>query len=135
MQRRRFFNRIGATALFSILFKNKSFSSEQIMKNCVLQPGEIQHMVIFNLSHEKGTAEAVKFIQDGTHILSAIPEVMNFQAFSQTSTKNNYQYGFSMIFSNQKDYEAYNDHPKHSSFVQERWLKEVTDFLEIDFSI
>ena len=100
----------------------------------MLDPGEIQHMVIFNLSHEKDTREAVKFIQDGTQILSAIPEVINFQAFRQTSAKNNYQYGFSMIFSNQKNYDAYNNHPEHSSFVKERWLKEVTDFLEIDFS-
>ncbi|MBE9518785.1 MAG: Dabb family protein, partial [Bacteroidetes bacterium] len=32
-----------------------------------------------------------------------------------------------------EDYNTYNQHPDHVAFVQERWLKEVTDFLEIDF--
>jgi len=38
-----------------------------------------------------------------------------------------------MVFANQNDYSAYNNHPDHVSFVQNRWMKEVSDFLEIDF--
>ena len=67
------------------------------------------------------------------HILTGIPVVRKFQAFNQVSAKNDYQYGFSMVFSNQADYATYNDHPDHVAFVRDRWLKEVTDFLEIDF--
>jgi len=94
---------------------------------------EIQHMVIFNLPYAEGSVEAGKFLEDGTRILTAIPVVKNFQAFQQVSEKNDFQYGFSMVFANQEDYNTYNMHPDHVAFVEERWLKEVTDFLEIDF--
>ena len=94
---------------------------------------EIQHIAIFNLSYPEGSVEAVKFLEDGTRILTAIPVVKNFQAFQQVSEKNDYQYGFSMVFANQEDYNTYNIHPDHVAFVEERWMKEVTDFLEIDF--
>ena len=94
---------------------------------------EIQHMVIFNLPYAEGSVEADKFLEDGTRILTAIPVVKNFQAFRQVSEKNDYQYGFSMVFANQEDYNTYNMHPDHVAFVEERWMKEVTDFLEIDF--
>jgi len=30
-------------------------------------------------------------------------------------------------------YAAYNEHPDHVRFVQERWIPEVGDFLEIDY--
>lgn len=101
--------------------------------NCTLKEGEIQHMVIFNLPYAKGSEKAVKFLEDGTRILTAIPVVQNFQAFNQVSKKNKYQYGFSMVFANQTDYTTYNEHPDHVAFVQDRWVKEVSDFLEIDF--
>ena len=90
-------------------------------------------MVIFNLPYPEGSSDADKFLEDGTRIISGIPVVRNFQAFNQVSLKNDYQYGFSMIFSNQEDYTTYNNHPDHVAFVQDRWLKEVTQFLEIDF--
>jgi len=108
-------------------------SNEMQMKNCELDEREIQHMVIFNLPYPAGSVEAGKFLEDGTRILTAIPVVQNFQAFRQVSVKNDFQYGFSMVFSNQEDYNTYNMHPDHVAFVQERWMKEVTDFLEIDF--
>lgn len=94
---------------------------------------EIQHLVIFNLPYLEDSVEARTFLEDGTRILTGIPVVKNFQAFQQVSEKNDYQYGFSMVFANQDDYDIYNKHPDHVAFVQERWLKEVTDFLEIDF--
>ncbi len=31
-------------------------------------------------------------------------------------------------------YASYNEHPQHVSFVQERWLAEVSDFLELDYA-
>ena len=109
-------------------------SNEMQMKNCELNDLEIQHMVIFNLPYQEGSVEARTFLEDGTRILTAIPVVRNFQAFKQVSKKNDFQYGFSMVFANQDDYDIYNKHPDHVAFVQERWLKEVTDFLEIDLN-
>ena len=32
-------------------------------------------------------------------------------------------------------YAAYNEHPDHVRFVQERWLAEIADFLEIDYEV
>lgn len=90
-------------------------------------------MVIFDLKFGKNSAEAKKFIADGQTILSKIPGVQNFQAFLQTSAKNDYTYGFSMVFENNKAYQGYNNHPDHVGFVENRWKKEVTRFLEIDF--
>ena len=31
-------------------------------------------------------------------------------------------------------YAAYNAHPDHVRFVEQRWLAEVSEFLEIDYS-
>jgi len=104
----------------------------EMNKNCELTGPEIQHMVIFNLPYPEGSEEARQFLEDGTRILTAIPVVQHFQAFLQVSEKNDYQYGFSMVFANQDDYDTYNNHPDHLAFVQERWNREVTGFLEID---
>ena len=93
----------------------------------------IQHMVIFCLKHAKGSAEEAAFLEDGKSILSSIPVVNNFKVSTQVSPKNDYDYGFSMEFANQADYDVYNAHPLHSAFVRERWLTEVERFLEIDF--
>ena len=133
MKRRNFFTGVGMTALFSGFFIREALSKNTSMKECSLNKGEVQHMVIFNLSYPKGSADAEKFLADGTRILTGIPVVRNFQAFKQVSVKNDYQYGFSMVFSTREDYTTYNNHPDHVAFVQDRWLKEVTDFLEIDF--
>ena len=108
-------------------------SKEIQMKHCELDDLEIQHMVIFNLPYEEGSVEAARFLEDATRILTAIPVVQNFQAFRQVSEKNDFQYGFSMVFANRDDFNTYDAHPDHVAFVQDRWLEEVTDFLEIDF--
>ena len=98
-----------------------------------LGPGEIQHMVIFDLKHDKNSDEALKLLRDGKRILTGIPGVKQFQVFTQISPKNDYDFGFSMVFSGQAEYERYNDHPDHVAFVEQRWKKEVSRFLEIDF--
>jgi hypothetical protein len=96
---------------------------------------QIQHGVIFSLKHEKGSAAAKKFLEDGRKILTGIPVVQDFQVFNQVSPKNEYDYGFTMVFDSMDDYQTYNDHPDHVSFVEERWMKEVSQFLEIDFEV
>jgi len=47
--------------------------------------------------------------------------------------KTDFDFGFSMEFASQADYDAYNAHPDHVKFVEERWKKEVVRFQEIDF--
>jgi len=93
----------------------------------------IRHMVIFNLKVDKGTDEAERFLADGKAILESISVVNHFEVLYQVSPKNDYDYGFSMEFDNQADYDTYNAHPSHEEFVSERWMKEVERFLEIDF--
>lgn len=95
----------------------------------------IRHMVIFDLKVIKGSADAEKFLADGKAILESIPVVNHFEVLYQVSPKNDYDYGFSMEFDNQADYDTYNAHPYHEEFVRERWIKEVERFLEIDFRI
>ncbi|WP_027084855.1 Dabb family protein [Cohnella panacarvi] len=93
----------------------------------------IIHSVIFSLKHAQGSEQERRFLEDGRSILSGIPVVNDFQVFRQVSPKNDYDFGFSMVFDSQADYEAYNDHPAHSAFVNERWKVEVEKFLEIDY--
>ncbi|MCD8534947.1 MAG: Dabb family protein [Verrucomicrobia bacterium] len=38
-----------------------------------------------------------------------------------------------MQFASQADYDFYNNHPTHVTYVQEIWLTEVAAFQEIDF--
>ena len=38
-----------------------------------------------------------------------------------------------MEFADRAAYEAYNDHEEHVAFVRDRWLAEVTEFMEIDY--
>ena len=135
MKRRKFFRRVGAASLFAGLFTRETLSQGAVSANYQLKNDEIQHMVIFNLPYKEGSSKAVKFLNDGNRILTGIPVVRDFQVFLQVSSKNDFQYGFSMVFADQDDYDTYNNHPDHVAFVEERWMKEVTDFLEIDFNV
>ena len=137
MERRKFFTRLGTVTLatcaaipvMSATLKNP----ESNRKSVSLEKGEIQHMVIFDLKHEKGSAMAEQFLKDGKQILSRLSVVQHFQVFNQVSLKNDYTYGFSMVFAGQMAYDTYNNHPDHIAFVEDRWKKEVSRFLEIDF--
>ena len=40
-----------------------------------------------------------------------------------------------MEFADQAAYEAYNEHPDHVAFVQDIWIPEVTDCIEIDYAV
>ncbi len=94
----------------------------------------ILHSVIFSLKHERGSEAERQFLADGKRILTSIPTVTNFQVYKQVSAKNEFHHGFSMEFANQADYDAYNEHPLHVQFVNERWVTEVENFLEIDYA-
>jgi hypothetical protein len=92
----------------------------------------IRHMVVFKLKYSEGSAEEKNFLI-AIRKLAAIPGVEKFECMRQISKKNKYTFGLSMEFADQKAYDQYNVHPDHVAFVQNRWLKEVDDFLEIDF--
>lgn len=94
---------------------------------------DIQHMAIFNLKHAHGSVEEANFLADGQRILSAIDVVRDFRVLRQTSVKTDYAFAFSMVFSSQEEYAAYNNHPDHGAFVAQRWDTEVSAFMELDF--
>ena len=92
----------------------------------------IRHTVVFSLKHPAGSAEEKRFLDDAL-VLAEIPTVRNFERLKQVSAKNRFTYGFSMEFSDQAAYDAYDQHPTHVAFVRDRWKREVSDFLEIDY--
>jgi hypothetical protein len=93
----------------------------------------IRHTVAFRLKHKAGLAEETSFLADAL-VLANIPSVRNFEQLRQTSPKNAFAFGFSMEFDDQAGYDTYNLHPLHVAFVRDRWVPEVADFLEIDYT-
>ena len=94
----------------------------------------IRHTVYFKLHHVTGSVGEASFFQKAA-ILKEIPGVLNFQIHQEISPKNNFDFGFYMEFENQEAYDAYNNHPEHTKFVSEIWMKEVKEFQEIDYLI
>jgi len=97
-----------------------------------LTAGRIRHTVVFTLSHPEGSPEEAAFLAEGATLV-AIPGVESFELLRETSPKNDYRFGISMEFADRAAYESYNAHPDHVRFVQERWIPEVADFLEVDY--
>ena len=93
----------------------------------------IRHTVAFTLVHGEGSAEERAFLEAAGR-LAAVPGVEAFELLAEVSPKNGYRFGISMEFADRPAYERYNDHPDHVRFVQDRWLSEVTDFLELDYA-
>ena len=73
------------------------------------------------------------FLRDAKVALETIPGVKKFEQLRQVSPKNPYRFGFSMEFADKAAYDAYDRHPRHVAFVQDRWNREVDSFLEIDY--
>jgi hypothetical protein len=97
-----------------------------------LAAGRIRHTVVFTLSHSEGSPEEADFLATAAG-LASIPGVEAFQILRETSPKNAYRFGISMEFAGPDAYAAYNEHPDHVRFVNDRWLPEVADFLEVDY--
>jgi hypothetical protein len=97
-----------------------------------LAAGRIRHTVAFTLMHPEGSDAEADFLAAAGD-LSAIPGVEAFEILRETSPKNEFRFGISMEFPDRAAYEGYNAHPDHVRFVQERWLVEVSDFLEVDY--
>ncbi|MNO23133.1 Stress responsive A/B Barrel Domain protein [compost metagenome] len=95
----------------------------------------IKHLVIFTLYSGKDTTETELFLQKSKEELSVITGVEQFEVFRQVSDKNDFDYGFSMLFTNEQMYDAYNNNPTHIKYVEECWNKKVSRFQEIDLIV
>jgi len=98
-----------------------------------MDANRIRHTVAFALVHAEGSDEERDFLQAAER-LAAIPGVEAFELLAEVSPKNDYRFGISMEFADRDAYELYNGHPDHVRFVQDRWVPEVRDFLEIDYA-
>jgi heme-degrading monooxygenase HmoA len=94
----------------------------------------IRHTVVFRLKHPSGSAGEARFLEAAGE-LATIPGVEAFEKLRQVSAKNNYAFGLSMEFATEADYHGYNVHPAHVAFVNDRWIPEVAEFMEIDYAI
>lgn len=99
----------------------------------ILTAPRIRHTVSFTLRHAPGSGEEADFLAAASE-LAAIPGVDAFEVVREISPKNSFAFGISMEFADQASYTAYNEHPEHVRFVEQRWLPEVADFLEIDYA-
>jgi quinol monooxygenase YgiN len=93
----------------------------------------IRHTVAFTLVHDEGSAGEHDFLEAAER-LAAVPGVEAFELLAEVSPKNPYRFALSMEFADRPAYERYNEHPDHTRFVQERWMSEVSEFLELDYS-
>ncbi|MCD5348281.1 Dabb family protein [Agromyces sp. H3Y2-19a] len=93
----------------------------------------IEHTVVFRLVHEAGSDEESAFLRAGRDTLTAIPGVTGFAVMRQVSPGSPFTHQFRMVFADAAAYDAYNRHPAHVGFVEERWVPEVADFQEFDF--
>ncbi len=93
----------------------------------------IRHTVTFTLVHPEGSEGERDFL-DAAGRLGSIPGVEMFELLSEVSPKNGYRFGISMEFADGAAYASYNEHPDHVRFVQDRWLHEVSEFLEVDYA-
>jgi len=92
----------------------------------------IRHTVTFTFKPILGAAAIADFF-NAAKKLADIKGVQNFECLKQLSGKNKFEYGLSMEFATQELYDQYSNHPAHIGFVQEFWMKDVEDFLEIDY--
>lgn len=94
----------------------------------------IRHSVILKLKSQLSPDEKQAFF-DAVDELATIPDVQKFEVLKQISSKNKFEYGISMEFDTQEQYDFYSNHPQHQAFIQDFWMKSVEDFLEIDYTL
>jgi hypothetical protein len=98
-----------------------------------LAPDRIRHTVSFVLVHSPGSAQEADFLAAAARLADVIPGVEAFELLREVSPKNPFVHGLSMEFADRAAYQGYNEHPEHVAFVRDRWLAEVSDFLELDY--
>lgn len=92
----------------------------------------IRHSVILRLKPAISPETQAAFF-DASWQLARIPNVRNLEVLKQTSSKNPFAYGIIMEFESQEQYDFYSKHPDHQAFIQDHWIPNVEDFLEIDY--
>lgn len=92
----------------------------------------IRHSVILKLKSDINSGDKQAFFA-AVDKLALIPDVQKFEVLKQISPKNKFEYGISMEFDNQEQYDTYSNHADHVAFIQNFWMKSVEDFLEIDY--
>jgi quinol monooxygenase YgiN len=92
----------------------------------------ICHSVFLKLKYPQNSSEEKLFL-DAARALVNIPGVRNFKVLKETSPKNPFEYGLSMEFEDQQQYDAYSSHPDHQQFVSDYWIPFVEEFMEIDY--
>ena len=97
-----------------------------------MQPGRIRHTVSFRLRHPAGSDAERDFIEAAEQ-LSQIPGVEAFDILEEVSPKNGFRFGISMEFADAAPTTATTT-PGPRRFVEERWVNEVSEFLEIDYA-
>jgi hypothetical protein len=95
----------------------------------------IRHTVVFRLRHPAGSVAETDFLRTAREQLTAIPGVERFEVLRQTGSQSDYRFSLSMEFADGDTYAGYNAHPAHQAFVQDRWIPEVEEFLELDFEV
>jgi hypothetical protein len=93
----------------------------------------IRHTVVFRLRHPEGSPGEADFLATAREQLAVIPGVERFEVLRETGSQGSYRHSLSMEFADRHAYAAYNAHPRHTAFVQGRWIPEVEEFLELDF--
>jgi len=89
---------------------------------------------VFKLNHPADSPIEKMFL-DEARKLKSIPVVMKFEVMKQISLGNPYDFGISMEFEDQQEYDFYINHPDHIRFVQEIWIPNVAIFMEIDYLV
>jgi len=91
----------------------------------------IQHTVAFRLDAAADSAAFWNRVDE----LRGIGGVVDFAVLRQVGSKNDFSHALSMHFETQDDYDAYNDHAVHVAFVEEAWIPNVADFIELDYVV
>ncbi|MEH6593552.1 MAG: Dabb family protein [Halioglobus sp.] len=92
----------------------------------------LQHTVVFRLKHPRDSEQEHDFLA-AARTLSNIRGVQQFQCLRQVSEKSPFDFGLSMFFADDSAYQSYNTDPEHTAFVEQRWMVEVDQFMEIDY--
>lgn len=89
----------------------------------------IQHTVAFRLRDDAHADAFWGRVAD----LESIVGVHQFAILRQVGTKNDFTHALSMTFESQQQYDGYTADPVHVAFVNEAWLPNVADFIELDY--
>jgi len=89
----------------------------------------IHHTVTFRLNPSVGVDEFLGRARE----LGALTGVNDFEVLRQVGLKTDFTHALSMRFATQETYDSYNAHPTHVAFVEEVWIPQVADFLELDY--